>query len=45
MDNATITAKPHLFMKLDKPNMAKTSFKLPTSDSRGDDCAAECPVN
>jgi hypothetical protein len=32
-------------MKLDKQNMAKTSFKLPASGSCGDVCAAECPVN
>jgi hypothetical protein len=38
-------ATPHLLMKLDKQNMAKTSFKLATSDSCGDVCAAECPVN
>jgi hypothetical protein len=38
-------ATPHLLMKLDKQNMAKTSFKLPASDSCGDVCAAECPVN
>jgi hypothetical protein len=31
MDNATTVAMPHL-MKLDKQNMAKTSFKLPASD-------------
>jgi hypothetical protein len=38
-------ATPHLLMKLVKQNMAKTTFKLPTSDSCGDVCAAECPVN
>jgi hypothetical protein len=32
-------------MKLDKQNMAKTSFKLPASDSCGDVYAAECPVD
>jgi hypothetical protein len=45
MDNATTIAAPHLLMKLDEQNMAKTSFKLPASDSCGDVCAAECPVN
>jgi hypothetical protein len=45
MDNATNMATPHPLMKLDKQNMAKTSFKLPASDSCGDVCAAECPVN
>jgi hypothetical protein len=45
MDNATTMATPHLLMKLDKQNMTKTSFKLPTSDSCGDVCAAECLVN
>jgi hypothetical protein len=44
MDNATIMPTPLLLMKLDKQNMAKTSFKLPASDSCGDVCAAECPV-
>jgi hypothetical protein len=38
-------ATPHLFMKVDKQNMAKTLFKLPASDSCRDVCAAECPVN
>jgi hypothetical protein len=41
MDNATTMATPHLLMKLDKQNMAKTSFKLPASDLCGDVCAAE----
>jgi hypothetical protein len=45
MDNATTMATPHLLMKLDKQNMAKTSLKLPASDSCGDVCAAEGPVN
>jgi hypothetical protein len=45
MDNASTMATPHLLMKLDKQNMAKTSFKLPASDSCADVCAAECPVN
>jgi hypothetical protein len=45
MDNATTMATPHLVMKLGKQNMAKTSFKLAASDSCGDVCAAECPVN
>jgi hypothetical protein len=45
MDNATTMAMPHLLMKLNKQNMAKTSFKLPASDLCGDICAAECPVN
>jgi hypothetical protein len=45
MDNATIMAMPHRLMKLDKQNMAKTSFKLPASDPCGDVCATECPVN
>jgi hypothetical protein len=44
-DNTTTTGTPHLLMKLDKLNMAKTLFKLPTSDSCGDICAAECLVN
>jgi hypothetical protein len=38
-------ATPHLLMKLDTQNMAKTSSKLPASESCGDVCAAECPVN
>jgi hypothetical protein len=38
-------ATPQLLMKLDKQNTAKTSFKLAASDSCGDFCAAECPVN
>jgi hypothetical protein len=33
MDTAATMATPHLLMKLDKQNMAKTSFKLPASDS------------
>jgi hypothetical protein len=41
INNATIMATPYLPMKLDKPNMAKTSFKLPSSDSRGDVYPAE----
>jgi hypothetical protein len=45
MDNATIMAMHRLLMKLDKQNMAKTTFKLPASDSCGDVCAAECPEN
>jgi hypothetical protein len=45
MDNTTTMATPHLLTKLDKQNMAKTSFKLPASDSCGDVCAADCPVN
>jgi hypothetical protein len=45
MDNAATMATPHLLMKMDKQNMTKTSFKLPASDSCGDVCAAECPVN
>jgi hypothetical protein len=44
-NNATTTATPHLLMKLDKRNMAKTSFKLPASESCGDVCAAKCLVN
>jgi hypothetical protein len=40
MDNATTMAMPHLLMKLDKQNMAKTLFKLSASDSCGDICAA-----
>jgi hypothetical protein len=36
---------PHLLMKLDKQNMAKTLFKLAASESCGDVCAAECLVN
>jgi hypothetical protein len=35
----------HLFMKLDKQNMAKTSFKLAASESCGDVCAGECLAN
>jgi hypothetical protein len=42
---ASTMAKPHFLMKLDKQNMAKTSFKLPASESCGDVCAAECLVN
>jgi hypothetical protein len=38
-------ATPHPLMKLDKQNMAKTPSKLAASDSCGDVCAAECPVN
>jgi hypothetical protein len=45
MDNATTMATPDHLMKLDKQNMANTSFKLPVSDSCGNVCAAECPVN
>jgi hypothetical protein len=44
-NKASTMATPHLLMKLDKPNMAKTSFKLPASESCGDVCAAECLVN
>jgi hypothetical protein len=32
-------------MKLDKENMAKTSFKLAASESCGDVCAAKCLIN
>jgi hypothetical protein len=39
--NATAMATPHLLIKLDKQNMAKTSFKLPASETCGDVCAAE----
>jgi hypothetical protein len=42
---ATTMAMPHLLMKLDKQNIAKTSFKLAASDSCGDVCAVEFPVN
>jgi hypothetical protein len=45
MHNATNMATPHLLMKVDEQNMSRTSFKLPASDSCGDVCAAECPVN
>jgi hypothetical protein len=45
MDNATTMATPLFLMKLDKENMAKTSFKLSASDSSGEVCAAECLVN
>jgi hypothetical protein len=38
-------ATPHLLMTLDKQNMAKTSFKLPASDSCADVCAAEYLVH
>jgi hypothetical protein len=38
-------ATPHLLTKLDKQNMAKTSFRLPASDLCGDICAAEYLVN
>jgi hypothetical protein len=38
-------AKPHFLVKLDKQNMAKTSFKLHASESCGDVCAAEYLVN
>jgi hypothetical protein len=41
----TTMAKPHLLMKMDKQNMAKTSFKLAASESCGDVCAAEHLVN
>jgi hypothetical protein len=44
MDNSTNIATPHLLMKLDKQEMAKTSFKLHPSDSCGDICAAESPA-
>jgi hypothetical protein len=36
---------PHLFMKLDKQNTAKISFKLAASESHGDVCAVVCLVN
>jgi hypothetical protein len=45
MDNATNMVTPHFLMKLDKQDMAKMSFKLHASDSCGDVCAGECPVN
>jgi hypothetical protein len=45
MDNATTMATPHLLMKLDKQNLAKTSLKLAAWDHCGDACAAEWPVN
>jgi hypothetical protein len=45
MDNAITMATHHLLMKLHRQNMAKTSFKLPASDSSGDVCTAECLVN
>jgi hypothetical protein len=45
MDNTTTMATPHLLIKLDKQNVTKTSFKLPSSDSCGGVYAAECPVN
>jgi hypothetical protein len=45
IDNATTMAMPHFLVKLDKPNMAKTLFKLPASDLCGGVCAAECLVN
>jgi hypothetical protein len=38
-------ATPHPLMTLGKQNMAKKPFKLAASDSCGDVCAAECPVN
>jgi hypothetical protein len=38
-------AMPHLLMRLDKQNTAKTSIKLAASESCGDVCAAECLVN
>jgi hypothetical protein len=40
-NNATTMAVPHLLMKLDEQNVAKTSFNLPASDSCGDVCAAD----
>jgi hypothetical protein len=43
-NDATTMATPHL-MKLDKQNMAKTSFKLAASESCRDICAADCLVN
>jgi hypothetical protein len=45
MDNITTMTMPHLLMKLVKQNIAKTSLKLPASDSSGDICVAECLVN
>jgi hypothetical protein len=45
MNNATTMATPHLLMKLVKQNMAKTSFKLPASDSCGEVCEADYLVN
>jgi hypothetical protein len=33
----------HLLMKLDKQNMAKTSFKLPASESRGNVLCSRVP--
>jgi hypothetical protein len=43
-NNATM-ATPHLLIKLNKQNMAKTSFKFAASESCGDFCAAECLAN
>jgi hypothetical protein len=43
--NATTTAAPHLLMKLDEQNTAKTSFKSAASELCGDIFAAECLVN
>jgi hypothetical protein len=38
-------ATPHLLMKLDRQNRAKSSFKLAARESCGEICAAECLVN
>jgi hypothetical protein len=38
MGNAATMATPHLLMKLDKENMAKTLFKLHASDLCADRC-------
>jgi hypothetical protein len=38
---ATTLATPHLLVKLDKQNMAKTSFKLAASESCGDVCVTD----
>jgi hypothetical protein len=35
MDDVTTMATPHLLMKLNKQNMAKTAFKFPLSDTCG----------
>jgi hypothetical protein len=44
-NNSTTMATPHLHLKLDKQNTAKTSFEIAASKSCGDVCATECPVN
>jgi hypothetical protein len=44
MAKATSMATPHLLMKLDTQNMAKT-FKLAASDSCVDICASKCLIN